>query len=77
MQQVNLYQILPGVRSSVLIPCLAAIGFTLLMLFAAKSQQYKALGKLTTLPALFGISEPLVFGTPSYLISDLLSLSYL
>ena len=42
----------------------SAIGFTLLMLFAAKSQQYKALGKLTTLPALFGISEPLVFGTP-------------
>lgn len=42
----------------------SAIGFTLLMLFTAKSQQYKALGKLTTLPALFGISEPLVFGTP-------------
>lgn len=42
----------------------SAIGFTLLMLFAAKSQQYKALGKLTTIPALFGISEPLVFGTP-------------
>ncbi|ELI8127093.1 PTS sugar transporter subunit IIC [Yersinia enterocolitica] len=41
-----------------------AIGLTLLMLFTAKSQRYKALGKLTTLPALFGISEPLVFGTP-------------
>lgn len=42
----------------------SAIGFTLLMLFAAKSKQYKTLGKLTTIPALFGISEPLVFGTP-------------
>ncbi|MEA9389750.1 PTS transporter subunit EIIC [Acerihabitans sp. TG2] len=42
----------------------SAIGFTLLMLFASKSQRYKALGKLTTIPALFGISEPLVFGTP-------------
>lgn len=42
----------------------SAIGLTLLMLFFAKSQQYKTLGKLTTIPALFGISEPLVFGTP-------------
>lgn len=42
----------------------SAIGFTLLMLFAAKSKQYKTLGKLSTIPALFGISEPLVFGTP-------------
>lgn len=42
----------------------SAIGFALLMLFAAKSKQYKTLGKLTTIPALFGISEPLVFGTP-------------
>ncbi|WP_017471348.1 PTS sugar transporter subunit IIC [Amphibacillus jilinensis] len=42
----------------------SAIGLTLLMLFVAKSKQYKALGKLTTIPALFGISEPLVFGVP-------------
>ncbi|WNJ97218.1 PTS transporter subunit EIIC [Vibrio ruber] len=42
----------------------SAIGFTLLMMFASKSQHYKKLGKLTTIPALFGISEPLVFGTP-------------
>jgi PTS system cellobiose-specific IIC component len=42
----------------------SAIGFALLMLFAAKSKQYKTLGKLTTIPSLFGISEPLVFGTP-------------
>jgi PTS system cellobiose-specific IIC component len=42
----------------------SAIGFALLMLFLAKSKQYKTLGKLTAVPSLFGISEPLVFGTP-------------
>lgn len=42
----------------------SAIGFALLMLFASKSKQYKTLGKLSAVPALFGISEPLVFGTP-------------
>lgn len=42
----------------------SAIGFALLMLFAAKSKQYKTLGKLSAVPSLFGISEPLVFGTP-------------
>ncbi|WP_271812575.1 PTS sugar transporter subunit IIC [Clostridium beijerinckii] len=42
----------------------SAIGFALLMLFSAKSKQYKTLGKLTAVPSLFGISEPLVFGTP-------------
>ncbi|MNI83593.1 Lichenan permease IIC component [compost metagenome] len=34
------------------------------MLFFAKSKQYKTLGKLSAVPSLFGISEPLVFGTP-------------
>lgn len=42
----------------------SAIGFAILMLFVAKSKQYKTLGKITAIPALFGISEPLVFGTP-------------
>lgn len=42
----------------------SAIGFALIMLFVAKSKQYKTLGKLTAVPSLFGISEPLVFGTP-------------
>ncbi|ERK29266.1 PTS sugar transporter subunit IIC [Clostridium intestinale] len=42
----------------------SAIGFALLMLFFAKSKQYKTLGKLSAVPSLFGISEPLVFGTP-------------
>lgn len=39
------------------------IGFAILMLFA-KSKQYKTLGKLSALPSFFGITEPLVFGTP-------------
>lgn len=43
--------------------CATAIGFTVLMLLA-KSKQYKALGKVTFPAAIFGISEPLVFGTP-------------
>lgn len=43
--------------------CATAIGFTVLMLFA-KSDRYKALGKITFPAAIFGISEPLVFGTP-------------
>jgi PTS system cellobiose-specific IIC component len=42
----------------------SAIGFALLMLLFAKSKQYKTLGKLSALPSVFGISEPLVFGTP-------------
>ncbi|SKA82557.1 PTS system, cellobiose-specific IIC component [Clostridium sp. USBA 49] len=42
----------------------SAIGFALLMLLFAKSKQYKTLGKLSALPSIFGISEPLVFGTP-------------
>lgn len=42
----------------------SAIGFALLMVFFAKSKQYKTLGKLSAVPSLFGISEPLVFGTP-------------
>lgn len=43
--------------------CATAIGLTVLMLFA-KSERYKALGKITFPAAVFGISEPLVFGTP-------------
>ncbi|MDB1694043.1 PTS transporter subunit EIIC [Enterococcus casseliflavus] len=43
--------------------CATAIGFTVLMLMA-KSARYKALGKITFPAAIFGISEPLVFGTP-------------
>src|SRR5699024_11409075 len=34
------------------------------MLFWAKSEQYKALGKLALGPAIFNINEPIIFGTP-------------
>lgn len=39
-------------------------GIVVAMLFAAKSQQYKALGKVAALPALFNVNEPVVFGFP-------------
>lgn len=39
-------------------------GLVLAMLFAAKSQQYKALGKVASFPALFNVNEPIVFGFP-------------
>lgn len=43
--------------------CATAIGFAFLMLFA-KSKQYRAIGKVAAPAAIFGISEPMVFGTP-------------
>lgn len=36
----------------------------LLMLFAAKSQRLKAIGKVTLVPSIFNINEPVVFGAP-------------
>jgi PTS system cellobiose-specific IIC component len=39
-------------------------GIVIAMLFAAKSQQYKSLGKVSLFPALFNINEPVVFGFP-------------
>lgn len=40
------------------------IGLNLLMLFLARSQRYKTLGKLAIVPAIGRINEPLIFGTP-------------
>lgn len=40
------------------------IGFTLLMVFLAKSAQYKQLGRLALPANLFNINEPILFGTP-------------
>nr|UKS68671.1 PTS sugar transporter subunit IIC [Lactococcus garvieae] len=48
------------------------IGLTLLMCFFAKSKQYKTIGKLGILPNIFGINEPIVFGTPIVLNFQLL-----
>lgn len=36
-------------------------GLVVAMLFAAKSKQYKALGKVAAFPALFNVNEPVVF----------------
>lgn len=47
-----------------------ALGLILLMLFFAKSKRYKTLGKLAIVPGLFGITEPVIFGTPLVLNFD-------
>ncbi len=39
-------------------------GLVVAMLFAAKSKQYKALGKVAAFPAVFNINEPVTFGFP-------------
>lgn len=39
-------------------------GIVFYMLFSAKSEQYKALGKLAIGSSLFNINEPIIFGTP-------------
>lgn len=41
----------------------AGLGLAILMLFA-RSKRFKSLGKLAVVPAAFGITEPLIFGTP-------------
>ena len=40
------------------------IGLVMYMFFFAKSKQLKALGKVGIIPAIFGINEPVLFGTP-------------
>ncbi len=40
------------------------IGLTILMTFFAKSARYRQLGRMAIVPAICGISEPVVFGTP-------------
>lgn len=42
----------------------ATLGLNLLMLFRAKSQRFKTLGKLAIPAGLCGINEPIMFGTP-------------
>ncbi|MBJ8349306.1 PTS sugar transporter subunit IIC [Streptococcus zalophi] len=39
-------------------------GLVIAMLFAAKSKQYQALGKVAAFPAIFNVNEPVVFGFP-------------
>lgn len=47
-----------------------ALGLVLLMLIS-KSKRYKSLGRVAIVPALFGITEPVIFGTPLVLNFDL------
>lgn len=47
-----------------------ALGLVILMLFIAKSERFKTLGKIAIVPALFGITEPVIFGTPLVLNFD-------
>ncbi|MDB2107204.1 PTS sugar transporter subunit IIC [Clostridium paraputrificum] len=40
------------------------LGLVLSMLIVAKSQQYKTMGKMSVVPGIFNINEPVIFGTP-------------
>lgn len=40
------------------------IGFVFLMAFCAKSKKIKSIGRLSLIPAIFGVTEPVVFGAP-------------
>ena len=40
------------------------LGLVFMMLFFAKSKKLKIMGKVTVIPSLFNINEPLVFGAP-------------
>lgn len=40
------------------------LGFVLLASFKAKSAQLKAIGKVSLIPGIFGINEPMIFGAP-------------
>ena len=50
-------------------------GLAFLLAFAAKSKRLKALGKMSIIPAIFGINEPLIFGIP-ILLNPLLFIPY-
>ncbi len=40
------------------------IGLAILMMFFARSKRYKTVGKISLVPGLFCINEPVIFGTP-------------
>lgn len=42
----------------------STLALVLLMMFRAKSETYKAIGKVSILPGIFEINEPVIFGTP-------------
>lgn len=40
------------------------LGLAICFIFFAKSEQYKSVGRITSIPTFFGINEPITFGTP-------------
>lgn len=40
------------------------LGLAICFIFFAKSDQYKNIGRITSVPTFFGINEPITFGTP-------------
>jgi PTS system cellobiose-specific IIC component len=50
-------------------------GLAFLLAFAAKSKRLKTLGRMSIIPAIFGINEPLIFGIP-ILLNPLLFIPY-
>lgn len=42
----------------------ATIGLAIAMAFFSKNEQSKSLGRLSLIPAMFNINEPIIFGTP-------------
>ncbi|MDO4198332.1 MAG: PTS transporter subunit EIIC [Erysipelotrichaceae bacterium] len=55
------------------IGCTFALAF--LLAFAAKSKRLKTLGRMSVVPAIFGINEPLIFGIP-ILLNPMLFIPY-
>jgi PTS system cellobiose-specific IIC component len=54
----------------------ATFGLCIFLLFFAKSQQFKAIGKLSILPTIFTINEPITFGLP-IVMNPILMLPYI
>jgi PTS system, lactose/cellobiose family IIC component len=53
----------------------ATFGLVFMIAFMAKSKRLKTLGKMSIVPAIFGINEPLVFGIP-IMLNPLLFIPY-
>ncbi|MDU5336549.1 PTS sugar transporter subunit IIC [Enterococcus sp.] len=67
LQAFSMGQALPnitGMQFFLIYTNSVALPITLLCLFFAKSKRYKTLGKTGIIPSLFGIDEPMIFGTP-------------
>jgi PTS system cellobiose-specific IIC component len=52
------------------------LGLAFMLTFAARSKRLRTLGRISVVPALFGINEPLIFGIP-ILLNPLLFIPYI